>query len=313
MKIIRLSTAEAKETNTYYINWEDYSQEDSSRVLLIGYDTIYKIDPTAYQAVGLFNVWAPTEFAQKTDHYNTTPIAYDSKATRVYSICPYTTDWLNEINTNKYKYIRHPIGIQYIPEFEKEYDACYVGNLHSELHIGCLDVIKKFKYFFSTVSQGMNSTTAARRADMTALDLTHYEKLDQVAKNKISIAINLVPITEQHKHNIKSNKAWEQNVAFERLEDNIIPQFKSRVHEAAICKTLNLVYKDPWNLIEDYYTPDKDFIYFDSLEDLKDKIHEISSTYHKYTHIVDNAFEKVKNYSTKNTYNTIKKDLDAQQ
>ena len=61
------------------------------------------------------------------------------------------------------------------------------------------------------------------------------------------------------------------------------------MHEAAISKTLNLVYYDQWNVVEDWYTPNVDFIYFTSKTDLEKKIQDILGNWKDYSYIVNNA------------------------
>lgn len=51
-----------------------------------------------------------------------------------------------------------------------------------------------------------------------------------------------------------------------------MPQFKVRNHEIASSKSLLIVKRDPWNLMEDFYEPEKEFIYFDNFEELHDII-----------------------------------------
>ena len=75
-----------------------------------------------------------------------------------------------------------------------------------------------------------------------------------VAETKISVCYNIVHVAPQHIPAIKSYSQWESNEAFKEVEKrNVMPQFKTRAHEAAISRTLNLVQRDPWNIIERYY------------------------------------------------------------
>ena len=55
-------------------------------------------------------------------------------------------------------------------------------------------------------------------------------------------------------------------------------------------------------MVEDYYQPGVDFIYFDSLDDLEEKINYILENWHtkKIQNIVNNAFEKSKRFTTEN-------------
>ena len=63
--------------------------------------------------------------------------------------------------------------------------------------------------------------------------------------------------------------------------------------------------EDKWNIIEEYYTPDEEFIYFKDATDLRDKIDKIISNWDEYQTIVDNAFEKAKSYQVENFLKTI--------
>jgi len=86
-----------------------------------------------------------------------------------------------------------------------------------------------------------------------------------------------------------------------------MPQIKSRFNEAAAAKTLNLVERDPWNVIEHFYEPNKHFIYFDDLNDLEEKIFEISVDWESYKHIAEEAHDHfINNYTTRHLYNRIK-------
>jgi hypothetical protein len=114
----------------------------------------------------------------------------------------------------------------------------------------------------------------------------------------------------EHISAIKSYEGWEDNDAFQEVDgQGVKPQFKTRVHEAAISKTLNLVYRDRWNVVEDYYEPDKEFIYFDSHLDLKNKIRDISNDWENYSEIVENAYQKSMKYTVENFINHIREDI----
>jgi spore maturation protein CgeB len=60
-----------------------------------------------------------------------------------------------------------------------------------------------------------------------------------------------------------------------------------------------LVKRDPWNAIEFFYEPEKEFLYYDDEEELPGLIEKISSNWNDYKHIVDNAYDKaMKNFTT---------------
>ena len=89
-------------------------------------------------------------------------------------------------------------------------------------------------------------------------------------------------------------------------EKHILPQMKTRMVESAACKTLMLMYKDNWNVIEEWFEPNKHFLYWESFEELESLIADITNNYEKYWHIVEAAHEHVQQYSIENLINKIK-------
>ena len=53
---------------------------------------------------------------------------------------------------------------------------------------------------------------------------------------------------------------------------------------------------------------DKHFIYWDSIEDLKDKITHIINNYEDYQDIIDAAYDKVMEYEINKIFKTIQND-----
>ena len=135
----------------------------------------------------------------------------------------------------------------------------------------------------------------------TNINLNFQQKVNLVAQSKVSVCYNLVHVNSEHVPNIKSHSKWDKNIAFSEVGKwNVMPQFKTRIHEAAISKTLNLVLRDKWNIIEEYYKPEKEFVYFDNALDLKDKISDAVNHWERYQEITENAFKKARSYQIEN-------------
>ena len=66
--------------------------------------------------------------------------------------------------------------------------------------------------------------------------------------------------------------------------------------------------KDEWNVVEDFYEPDKEFIYFQNEKDLDNKIKDISNNWDDYQEIVDNAYNKSLLYVTEKFIEKIDKE-----
>jgi hypothetical protein len=73
-----------------------------------------------------------------------------------------------------------------------------------------------------------------------------------------------------------------------------------------VCKSICLVKKDPWNVIEQWFKPDEHFLYWETLDELNSLIENIDNNFDDYLNIANNAFEAVKKYEIKNILNIIR-------
>ena len=307
MKVYKNLSIEIPGTNVHYFNLDDFDDESSNESLYYGYswlengvdrDTLNKYERNVY-----LNVTTPTEFCSPQ------PTEADDIFDEVYGICPFTNQWLNEIKTKpRYKTIFYPFNKNDIPKnSEKKFDIIYHGGIHGEKYLMMLNTIRKFNYRYLSQNFGINHETQQCLKYATNVNLSNTEKLNRISECKISVCFNTFDIRNQNDINwIKSRQDWWKNDAFKHIEDlRLAPQFKSRCNEAAFSKTLNLVKRDPWNLIEKYYDKDE-FVYFDDLSELEGKIIDILNNWDTYTPIVDKAYIKSLNYTTENLYKTIK-------
>lgn len=296
MKIVHDFGGECYDGVNTYLKLEEYQDNSKKEVLMYGINcTINKPFQQFhknFKRKTLLNLWDPCALYTRDDvlgqDYHKQIEYFDD----VYSICPYTAEWTNELyGKKKLYYSFYPFNEKHIPELQnKIYDVCYFGGIHDKEHEECINAISKFKYRF--ISQ-------MSHPKVTNWSVPNLEKLDIVAKTKITVCYNLLYLKSHQIEKVKTYSGWEKNKAFSKInETNIVPQFKSRVHEAAVSKTLILCKKDPWNLIEDFYTPGEDFIYFNSNDELEGKIKEILDNWNEYKHIPENAYKKAFNYTT---------------
>jgi hypothetical protein len=138
----------------------------------------------------------------------------------------------------------------------------------------------------------------------THVGIPTSEKLKEVSRTKASLTFNKLYVSPGTKY----NPGFEDNKlrAFDHFSEGILPQFKVRTHEIATCKSLILCYKDPWNLIEDFYEPEKHFVYFSTFSELNDILIDIEKNFDKYVPIIESAFEQAKKYSVENIFEYIK-------
>ena len=317
MLILEDLSAEIPDTNSYHWNLRELSDDDGKNALMYGYNASFN-EGLHNRAKGYnkiyFNNWSPCEFAQEKDHNQKTPLDYDDYFNTIYSICPYSVKWLNGIQDNKrYKYIFYPFHKSLIPQScEKKYDVIYHGGIHGKEHVSALKTMQKFNYRYCTMTHGINNLTRHFLPVATNTNLQFKDKINLVAQSKISICYNIVHVMPEQINRILKRPFFEQNEAFKTVGDwNIMPQFKTRIHEAAISKTLNLVRRDNWNTIEDFYEPDNEFVYFNDEQDLSEKIEHILANWDDYKQVIDNAFQKSLNYTTDKFISKIQEDINS--
>jgi hypothetical protein len=221
-------------------------------------------------------------------------------------------EWENNFFENKIKFIHSNFPIEHssyskfdsISIEDKKYDIIYSGFIHSNFHIDFLKIMKKYNYIFTSLYK--QSPIHLAKLNLLAPIffrpefLSYEQMLLKQAQSKISICSNVMYLNKDQYKKILGIKYIDRFPNFnEVLKQKILPEFKGRLFELPITKTLMLVHRDPWNIIEDYFEPEKDFIYFDNLKDLNHKIRLILNNYQDYWPVVLSAYEKIKTFTNK--------------
>mgnify|MGYP003117113913 FL=1 len=306
-----------------HYNFQELSEDSDTNIFLNGLGNLMKI-------------YNNEDFAKRFEtfknkiHYNheqpcawtSSDIDYMKKSadtkrlfSKIYTICPYSADWLNEVQgANRFVPTYFPFNESQIvhEKEEKVYDTIYWGGVHGEDHMHILDTISKFKHHFFTLgpAEWIKSRERAYYKYITHTNAARSEMWKVLRKTKVNVLVNLLHLKEEQKVNIKNIGGWEKNKAFSHVDEGIVPQFKTRPIESAVNRTLMLVKKDPWNVIEYWFKPEEHFLYYEDNSELEDKVRDICNNWNDYEHIVENAFnEAVNKYTTKNFILQIKEDL----
>ena len=129
-------------------------------------------------------------------------------------------------------------------------------------------------------------------------------------RTKISV------IKNSHRGNyrdtVKNLPDWNKFDWSSGIEQNKVPMLKGRVSESALCRSLMLVHKDDWNVIEMFFKPDEHFIYFDNADDLRNKITDCLNNWEWCKNLAENAYnEYVKNHCSQAFYERFLKEYDT--
>lgn len=303
MKIVAEHSGEYNDMINSYYDLERFDDNSNSEVLFQGYSTSvneslkeqYKnFDKRVY-----LNLEAPCAYCSTTSCNDD-----QSYFTHVYTLCPYSSEWLNKTSNTKFIPIPFPYAKKCFEHIdyssEKIYDVMYMGQLLGPEHYKIIDILKNYNYVHTSLSSYPPPYIPTHTGIHSSV------KWDMLSKSKVSIALNLAPIQSHHINYITQYPDWDKNEAFKDLRSGYIPQFKPRVIESMVCKTLVLVKYDQWNVIENWFTPGQHFLYWYNLEDLFYKLYHIVHNYKSYQPLVDAAYEKVKEYEIENIFEKIK-------
>jgi len=126
------------------------------------------------------------------------------------------------------------------------------------------------------------------------------------AKSKISIVHGLLNWPKE-----ETKKQFPNHAAFKHLDIcSFVPQIKTRTFEAAMSKSLILCLQDSWNMIESYFEPNVDFLYWTDEQDLNKKIDHILKNYNDYIPMINHAYETlINNFTTNHFFERYLKEL----
>ena len=222
------------------------------------------------------------------------PRNFESKFDKIFTICPYTADYINKKSYNKKRdFIFFPFNKKFIFIKKKRIDVIYSGTLYGPILDKISEIISNYNYRIISFSNNKF---------VTDKNISYKKKINLIAESKISIIHNLLFLNEIQIKHVKKYSDYKKNMAFKFIDKKIVPQQKSRMFEAAFSRSLMLVKKDPWNLIEYFFNPNQDFIYFNREEDLPKLINKILKNYNLYKPLANNAFKKAKKNYTVDTF-----------
>lgn len=245
---------------------------------------------------------------------NDRPDNYDYQFYKIFTICPYTAKWLNKKQNNQKRVpIFFPFNKKYIPyDHKKKYDIIYTGHIVSKKLFNDLRIMSKFNYRFVSNSKHQLVTNKS---------VSYEEKMELISRSKITLVHNLLYPKFYHIIYVWTCPYWYDNEAFKliprwykfwRFFSNkkiVVPQLKSRLFEAAFGKSIILCKKDSFNIIERYFEPEKEFVYYED-NNLEKTIMKILANYEKYRLVAESAYQRaINNYTVEKFVEKYLKDI----
>jgi hypothetical protein len=285
-------------------NWKGLENEKTDLLFAYGIDAGYRMErPTNFKYKIYIEAEEPNGFRDGKLPQDRGNWEFDYW-TKIFHTCPYTAKWENMMyNTDKFVCINYPCDPSHVIHSEKLYTACYIGGIRQSM----------FHQIAEIVSSIPNHRIVSYCHDpiVTNHNVSYFEKLKINSQCKISVVANLLQVDPNYLNSFKTLPRWQENEALSSIDCGYIPQIKNRVIEAGLTKSLVLVLKDPWNVIENFYKPDEHFIYFEH-DNLKDKIQECLSNWSYCEKIIENMYKFVMdNYTLQITYDRYFKQYDT--
>jgi len=259
MKVISNFSSNYPEDPIRFFNFEEFEEKANDCLLFIGCNP----DESVKIPSDIPKILFSTEEQYNPEYQNNDPFKTDTYVPYVDKILTICDSKVTK--REKRQNVFFPFNKDMIPEpTEKIYDVIYTGFANIPHVQELTSIISKFNYRFVSFSR--------QTGKETDINATYSEKLKLVAQSKCSIVHNLLSCGT--------------------------PQLKSRPFEAAFSKTLMLVLKDEYNVIEEWFTPGEDFIYFDTQEGLAELIETTTKNYSDYSNIIESAYNKAVNEYT---------------
>jgi hypothetical protein len=316
MKIVEDFTGHYPDALERYNNFPSAEDEDTIFFNGMGCMTnpVYRTKYMRHKRKLFFNYEQPCAWYGDLD-YASLSANHDGFFDKVFTVCPYSAEWLNSIyNNDCFATIFFPFNEEFvIPPQPKIYETLFWGHIHHPIHANIVKSIAKFNHNFITLGQQYwNSPDPQCSPLITHTNINRLKLWDILRKTKINIILNAMFLTDASVAKAKRIPHWESNKTNSYLDKGVVPQLKTRAIESAFNRCLMLVRRDDWNVIELWFKPDEDFIYYSSEEELPDKINHILNNWEDYQPCIDRAFEKAASrYTTRHFLDIIKRNANV--
>lgn len=343
MRVFKINRKISKEVPMSFFNFERFEKLCGDFMFIdtrIDFRALKHEHDLINKKVVYFEIEEPNRFCSPDRGFRREEYEWDFY--KILSVCPYTTEWLNKIQgVERRQFVFFPFDTSLIPEpTKKKYDVIYFGSILSREILNTIKVISKFNYRFIAPSEEIHNSLLnqirivrkikqkfgikRRERYLTNKNVTHTEKLSLISESKITIVHNILFHNVFAARNVQNTEGFRDNEAFSEIPDKniirsiwdailgkeyVVPQQKTRLFEAALCRSLILCRKDKFNIVEKFFTPEKEFIYYEKGK-LKEKLKEILANYDAYREVIERAHNRaVTEYTTDMFYQKYLKNI----
>lgn len=276
---------------TRHFDFSTFSETTADVVFIACYINHELLSVVSGKPIWCLDLEEPNKFFSKAMLEHNQQV--DRRLDRIFSICPYTCDWLNRREGSDRRVpVFFPFPGRSIPDRQaKDFDVIYTGHVWPALREF---VEPMLRHRYCLVSRRLGNDLDRHITHHTA---SYRKKLDLIARSRVAVIHNLLFPSEKHVRQVRQLPEASDNVAFSQLfapqppDVPVVPQLKSRLFEAAFCRSLILCARDDWNVVERYFEPESEFVYFRRGE-LAETLDRVLSNFGRYEEVVENAFRR---------------------
>ena len=205
---------------------------------------------------------------------------------KIYTICPFLVNKFNErLGEEKYINIFYPLNKKHIPSnFEKRFDIFYTGHVYTNQNLFS-KIVKPI------LTENNHVCVAGGNSDKSGLNIrsvNHFDKLELNAQSRITLSYDVQPASRGDFARAMIDS--EIPHSFDVWGSPIWAQYKSRTFEGFFSKSVVMHLKDEFRILEEFCEPDKHFIYFNDLNDFREKSKYILENYDEFKPMTETAY-----------------------
>jgi len=294
MRILAEGTKTYPDDPARHFGFGRFAERAGDFWLAAGHFDFETVRPLAGEKIVYLDLEEPNRFFSTDPAFNRR--AYENSFEHIFTLCPYTAAWSNRRQESRPRTpVFFPFNERFIPERRgKAFDVIYAGHLVAPAVSRLVDDIAPFNY--RLVSQSDDPRVTDRSA-------SYVRKLDLIARSRVTVVQNLLFLRPGHVRAVRATDGWAENEAFADIVraaetggdvaagEIIAPQIKSRVFEAAFCRSLILCRRDRWNVIERFFEPGEEFVYYEEGK-LAETLQGILADFGAFQAVIDRAFER---------------------
>eukprot|EP00906_Rhabdomonas_costata_P035736 RCo050208 len=229
------------------------------------------------------------------------------------TMCPYTAAWVNRLTglckrTPMWQAVPRELIPRFLAFSERKHDVMFMSSQtnNGPVEEALVEVFPQFVYRWVSNKRIPKFRGKVRVTDYRK-GVAHRLRVTQQSRAALIVNCLFFNDPAQTLRDWRKRPILYDHPAFKLFprwnpgQVLSLPQIKSRTFEAAMCGALMLVYNDGMNVIEMFYEPEKEFVYWHNTSDLLLRMRDVLARPQFYQPIAWRAYNKTRAlYTTEN-------------